>query len=91
MHYRNVTVQVPYLKYKEVFFDEGQVNMFEVMKEVFKLGYKFGIYPEHPRALDYDKEHPGGIGNQYPGGGSYAAQTYNVAYTRAMMQAVASL
>lgn len=91
MHYRNVTVQVPYVKYREVFFDEGQVNMFEVMKEVFRLGYKFGIYPEHPRALDYDKEHPGGIGNQYPGGGSYAAQTYNVAYTKAMMQAVASL
>ncbi len=91
MHYRNVTVQVPYLKYQEVFFDEGQVNMFEVMREVFRLGYKFGIYPEHPRALDYDKEHPGGIGNQYPGGGGYAAQTYNVAYTKAMMQAVASL
>jgi mannonate dehydratase len=91
MHYRNVTVQQPYVKYEEVFFDEGQVNMFAVMKEVFRLGYKWGIYPEHPRALDYDKEHPGGIGNQYPGGGSYAAQTYNVAYTRAMMQAVASL
>jgi hypothetical protein len=25
--------------------------MFEVMKEVFRLGYKFGIYPEHPRGL----------------------------------------
>jgi mannonate dehydratase len=91
MHYRNVTVDISYLKYQEVFFDEGQVNMFEVMKEVFRLGYKFGIYPEHPRGLDYDKEHQGGIGNQYPGGGGYAAQTYNVAYTKAMMQAVASL
>lgn len=91
MHYRNVTVEQPYVKYKEVFFDEGQVNMFAVMKEVFKLGYKLGIYPEHPRALDYDREYPGGIGNQYPGGGSYAAQTYNVAYTKAMMQAVASI
>ena len=90
MHYRNVTVQQPYVKYEEVFFDEGQVNMFEVMKEVFRLGYKFGLYPEHPRALDYDKEHAGGIGNQYPGGGGYAAQTYNIAYTRAMMQAVVS-
>jgi len=91
MHYRNVTVAQPYVKYEEVFFDEGQVNMFAVMQEVFRLGYKFGIYPEHPRALDYDKEHQGGIGNQYPGGGGYAAQTYNVAYTRAMMQAVASI
>jgi mannonate dehydratase len=48
MHYRNVTVQQPYVKYEEVFFDEGQVNMFAVMQEVFRLGYKFGIYPEHP-------------------------------------------
>jgi mannonate dehydratase len=91
MHYRNVTVQQPYVKYEEVFFDEGQVNMFAVMQEVFRVGYKFGIYPEHPRALDYDKEHPGGIGNQYPGGGGYTGQAYNVAYTKAMMQAVASL
>ena len=91
MHYRNVTVQQPYLKYEEVFFDEGEVNMFAVMKEVFSIGYKLGIYPEHARAIDYDKEHPGGIRNQYPGGGGYAGQVYNVAYTKAMMQAVASM
>jgi mannonate dehydratase len=90
MHYRNVTVQQPYVKYEEVFFDEGQVNMFAVMQEVFRLGYKLGIYPEHPRALDYDKEHPGGIANGYPGGGGYTGQAYNVAYTKAMMQAAAS-
>ncbi|CAN5570844.1 hypothetical protein BH23BAC1_BH23BAC1_11020 [soil metagenome] len=91
MHYRNVTVDEPYVKYQEVFFDEGQVNMFAVMQEVFNLGYKFGLYPEHPRALDYDKEHPEGIKNMYPGGGGYAAMAYNVAYTKAMMQAVVSL
>jgi len=91
MHYRNVIVRQPYVKYEEVFFDEGEVNMFAVMQEVFRLGYKFGLYPEHPRAIDYDKEHPGGIRNQYPGGGEYAGQTYNVAYTKAMMQAVASV
>ena len=91
MHYRNVTLRQPIVKYEEVFFDEGEVNMFAVMQEVFRLAYRFGLYPEHPRALDYDKEHPGGIGNQYPGGGGYAGQTYNVAYTKAMMQAVASI
>jgi mannonate dehydratase len=90
MHYRNVTVQQPYVKYEEVFFDEGQVNMFAVMQEVFRQGYKLGIYPEHPRALDYDMEHPGGIANGYPGGGGYTGQAYNVAYTKAMMQAAAS-
>lgn len=91
MHYRNVTVDKPYVKYQEVFFDEGQVNMFAVMREVFNLKYKFGLYPEHARALDYDKEHPGGIGNMYPGGGGYTGEAYNVAYTKAMMQAVVSI
>lgn len=91
MHYRNVIVEEPYVKYQEVFVDEGQVNMFAVMREIFKTNYQFGIYPEHPRALDYDKEHPGGIRNMYPGGGGYAAEAYNVAYTKAMMQVVGTL
>jgi len=89
IHYRNVKVEKPSLKYEEVFFDEGQVNMFEVMKEIFRLGYKFGLYPEHPRALDYDREHPGGVGKN-PGDAGYTGWTYNVAYAKAMMQAVAS-
>lgn len=91
IHYRNVTVEEPYVKYSEVFFDEGQVNMFAVMREIFNQGYKLGIYPEHARALTYDREHPGGIQNQYPGGGGYTGEAYNVAYAKAMMQAVASL
>lgn len=94
-HYRNVTTQEPYDKYEEVFFDVGEVNMFAVMQEYFKIGYKGYIYPEHPRALDYDKEHSGtgGIvnGAYYAGGGGYAGEVFNVAYTRAMMQAAMSL
>jgi len=39
-HYRNVTTQIPYDKYEEVFFDVGEVNMFAVMKEFFNVGYK---------------------------------------------------
>jgi mannonate dehydratase len=93
IHYRNVTVDEPYTKYAEVFYDQGQVNMFAVMKEILKQGYKFGINPEHPRALDYDKEHPRGITTwkMYPGGGGYAGEAYDIGYTRAMMQAVLSL
>jgi mannonate dehydratase len=90
IHFRNVKVAIPSLKYEEVFFDEGEVNMFAVMQEIFRLGYKFGLYPEHPRALDYDREHPGGIGKN-PGDAGYTGWTYNVAYAKAMMQAVASL
>jgi mannonate dehydratase len=90
IHYRNVLIEKPSVKYEEVFFDEGQVNMFAIMREIFSLGYKFGLYPEHPRALDYDREHPGGIGSN-PGDAGYTGWTYNVAYAKAMMQAVASL
>jgi mannonate dehydratase len=90
IHYRNVIVEKPSLKYEEVFFDEGQVNMFAVMQEIFRMGYKYGLYPEHPRALDYDREHPGGIGKN-PGDAGYTGWTYNVAYAKAMMQAVESM
>jgi mannonate dehydratase len=95
LHYRNITLQEPYVRYEEVFIDEGEVNMLAVMKEIIRLKYKFGLNPEHPRAIDYDVEHqgPGGIpqGAYYPGGGGYAGETFNVAYARAMMQAVISL
>lgn len=91
LHYRNVISYEPFVKYTEVFPDEGQVNMFAVMQELYKLGYNRAIWPEHERALDYDKSHPQGITSQYPGGGGYAGLTYDIAYTKAMMQAVLSL
>ncbi|HEV8084890.1 MAG TPA: mannonate dehydratase [Chitinophagaceae bacterium] len=91
MHYRNVIVDKPYVKYQEVFCDEGQVNLFAVMRELIKIKYNHGLYPEHPRALDYDRQHPGGTKNQYPGGGGYAGQAYNLAFARAMKLAVLSM
>ena len=92
IHYRNVTVEEPYKKYAEVFYDEGQVDMYTVMKEILRQGYRFGINPEHPRALDYDREHPRGITTwkQYPGGGGYAGEAFDIGFTRAMMLAVLS-
>jgi mannonate dehydratase len=91
-HYRNVTTQEPYNKYEEVFFDVGEVNMFAVMQEYFKVGYKGYIYPEHPRFFTIDAEQPGYVaGRGYPGGGGNTGQVYNVGYARAMMQAVLSL
>lgn len=93
VHYRNVISEIKYDKYTEVFLDEGQVNMFAVMQELFRHGYKRGLYAEHPFILDYDKEHPGGEGRNgaTPGGGGYAAECFNVGFTRAMMLAVMSL
>jgi mannonate dehydratase len=85
VHFRNVIVKKPYERYTEVFIDEGLNNMFAVMRELVKNKYTRLIYPEHPRAIDYDREFTTLRG--YPGGGGYTAFAFNVGYTRAMMQA----
>lgn len=89
VHFRNVLVEKPYERYQEVFVDNGQVNMFAVMKALVKNRYTGTIYPEHPRALDADRDRmgPGGRIPGYPGGGGYSGIAYSVAYTRAMLQA----
>jgi len=86
VHYRNVRVQVPHKKYSEVFPDNGQTNMFAVMKELVRQEYPRLIFPEHPRQLDVDRE-LNARRPYYPGGGGYVGYVYNVAYARAMMQA----
>jgi mannonate dehydratase len=89
VHYRNVRVRRPYVEYTEVFPDEGQVDMFAVVKELVRQKYPRALYPEHPRALDFDREQPG-FKPYYPGGGEYAGLVYNVAYAKAMIQAALS-
>ncbi len=89
VHYRNVRVVKPYERYTEVFIDEGVNNMFAIMRELVNQKYPRLVYPEHPRAIDYDRERPN-FRSQYPGGGGYAAFAYNVGYARAMMQAALS-
>jgi mannonate dehydratase len=86
VHFRNVVVRTPSVDYTEVFLDDGQVDMFGVMKELVRQKYPRAIYPEHPRAIDVDRD-LGTIRNQYPGGGGFSGEIYNVAYTRAMLQA----
>jgi mannonate dehydratase len=90
VHFRNVLVEKPYERYQEVFIDAGQCNMFAVMKALIRNKYTGTIYPEHPRALDADRDRVGAGGRLpgYPGGGGYTGITYSVAYARAMMQAV---
>jgi mannonate dehydratase len=85
MHYRNPHVTKPYEKYDEGFIDEGDVNMFAVMRELVKLKYSREVYPEHPRAIDYDRVR--GPIRGYPGGGGYGGDLYDIAYAKAMLQA----
>ncbi|MFN0169748.1 MAG: mannonate dehydratase [Bryobacteraceae bacterium] len=77
MHFRNVRMREPREKYTEVFPDEGEVDMFAVMKELVRQKYSWLIYPEHPRGLDADKERKD----------NYSGWVFNVAYARAMLQA----
>ena len=86
VHYRNVCVERPNEKYTEVFIDEGVNDMFLMMKELVRQKYSRLVYPEHPRAIDYDRERPD-FKPYYPGGGGYAALAFNVGYARAMLQA----
>jgi mannonate dehydratase len=85
MHYRNPHVLKPYVKYDEGFIDEGDVNMFAVMRELIRVKYSREVYPEHPRAIDYDRSR--GPIHGYPGGGGYGGDLYDVAYAKAMLQA----
>jgi mannonate dehydratase len=66
VHFRNVVVQKPNERYTEVFVDEGDNDMFAVMRELVRQKYTLQIYPEHPRALAYDQW--AGIRSQYAGG-----------------------
>lgn len=89
VHFRNVVVRKPYEDYTEVFLDEGVVNMFAVMRELVRQKYPRGLYPEHPRAIDLDRNMPEGIRSIYAkmGGGGLAGEVYNIAYAKAMLQA----
>jgi mannonate dehydratase len=60
------------------------------MRELVKSKYPRGIYPEHPRLIDMDREY-GKFQNQYPGGGGFAGEIYNVGYARAMLQAALTI
>ncbi|MEO8737703.1 MAG: mannonate dehydratase [Edaphobacter sp.] len=85
VHYRNPTITVPYDKYVEGFIDTGDNDMLAVMRELVRVKYKRLVYPEHERALDYDRAV--GIHNQYPGGGGYTGMVFDIGYARAMLQA----
>ncbi|WP_419992906.1 mannonate dehydratase [Streptomyces boninensis] len=89
IHYRNVRVDEPRVKYAEVFPDTGETDMFGFMRMLVRAGYDRGILAEHPRALDFDRENGSVEDNQYKdvGGGGHGGELYDTGYARAMMQA----
>jgi mannonate dehydratase len=79
VHFRNVIMRKPREDYTEVFPDEGDNDMFQVMKLLVQNRYRRLIMPEHPRGMDADKALPKGWGD-------YVGWTYDVAHCRAMLQ-----
>jgi mannonate dehydratase len=77
VHFRNVKLTTPRETYVEVANDEGDNDMFAVMRELVRHKYKRLIMPEHPRGLDND---------QGQNNGGYTGWVYNVGYARAMLQ-----
>ena len=53
-------------------------DMFGVMKALVRNKYAGTIYPEHPRALDADRDRiaPGGRIGGYPGGGGFTGKRH---------------
>ena len=77
VHYRNVIVEKPRIKYVEVMIDEGKVDMLGVMYELVKAKYKYGIWAEHPRDNEFDTVHKSN---------GFVSYLYNQSYARAMFQ-----
>jgi len=80
VHFRNVNMRKPREDYTEVFPDNGDNDMYEVMKVLVRNNYKRLIFPEHPRALDTDKLLPREAQTTNSG------WAYNVGHCRAMLQ-----
>ena len=78
VHYRNVIVEKPRIKYVETFIDNGAVDMLAVMQELVKAKYKYSLWAEHPRDNEFDRTHQSG---------GFASYLFNMAYARAMLQA----
>jgi mannonate dehydratase len=79
VHFRNVVMRKPREDYTEVFPDNGDNDMYEVMKMLVKNNYKRLVFPEHPRGLALDKLLPKGTNPT-------AAWAYNIGHCRAMLQ-----
>ena len=80
VHVRNAVMRKPREDYTETFPDDGDNDMYEVMKLLVKNNYKRLIFPEHPRGLDTDKLLPKEAGTTSSG------WAYNVGHCKAMLQ-----
>ncbi len=72
--FSNVIMNVPRLKYTEVYLDEGQIDMLAAMKAFVEVGYSNMIYPDHVPRIPGDE-------------GSRIGWAYAVGHIKAIMRA----
>jgi mannonate dehydratase len=80
VHFRNVVMRKPRMDYTEVNPDDGDNDMYEVMKLLVRNKYKRLIFPEHPRGMDTDKMLPKEAQT------TTAGWAYDVGHCKAMLQ-----
>jgi mannonate dehydratase len=56
VHFRNVRMETPRLKYVETFHDEGDTDMGAAMAMLDKVGYRYLIVPDHTPELPGDND-----------------------------------
>ncbi len=81
-HFRNLSSPIP--RYQETFPDNGYVDMHEVMRAFYEVGYDGTMIPDHAPVMAIDRDVPrGGVGI-----GPGAGRTYSIAYMRALIMAL---
>ena len=64
IHFRNVRVEVPRLKYTEVLIDEGDVDMAKALRTLREYNYSRLLYPDHVPHMESDVQR-GKVGWSY--------------------------
>ena len=78
VHFRNVRGTIPSAgEYEEVALDEGDMDMFKVLKALKASGFDGTLSPDHPMILIGDEKRR-------------ASLAYHVGYIRALLQALSS-
>jgi mannonate dehydratase len=78
VHFRNVRGTIPSAgEYEEVMLDEGDLDMFNILKALKATGYDGTLSPDHPTILIGDDKRR-------------ASLAYNIGYIRALLQALKS-
>lgn len=75
VHFRNVKGKVP--DYREVFVDEGDIDMFEALRRLKKAGFRGVLIPDHTPHMSCEA-------------GWHAGMAYALGYMRAAMKSIES-